>query len=365
MYDYIIVGAGFFGSVFAHEAHKRGKKVLVLEKRDHIGGNAYTKEVEGIHIHYYGAHIFHTKHQAIWDYMNQFTRFNHYINSPIANYKNEVYNLPFNMNTFSKLFNVFTPEEAMQKIDQERAAYKDIEPKNLEEQALKLVGKTIYEKLIKGYTEKQWGKKATDLPAFIIRRLPLRFKYDNNYFDDPYQGVPVNGYTEIFKKLLEGIEVRLNTDFLKNKNEYLKQAKKIIYTGTIDSYYDYQFGKLEYRSLTFDHQVLDINNFQGNAVVNYTDYETPYTRILEHKHFYFKNDGKTVITYEYPKTYEIGDEPYYNVNDAKNTNLYHQYKAHADTDEKVIFGGRLGLYRYYNMDEVIKEALSLVEKELN
>lgn len=364
MYDYIIVGAGFFGSVFAYEANKRGKKVLVLEKRNHIGGNAYTKKIENIHVHYYGAHIFHTKDEEIWKYINQFTKLNHYINSPIARYKNEVYNLPFNMNTFSKLFNVFTPKEALEAIEKERSIYKDIEPQNLEEQALKLVGKTIYEKLIKGYTEKQWGTKATNLPAFIIKRLPLRFTYDNNYFNDPYQGIPENGYTEIFEKLLKGIEVRLNTDFLANKEMYLKQTNKVIYTGTIDQYYDYIFGKLQYRSLRFDHQLLNMENFQGNAVINYTEYEIPYTRIIEHKHFYFQIEGKTVITYEYPKTYVDGDDPYYSVNNNENMKLYEKYKEHAKNDNKVIFGGRLGLYQYYNMDQVIKEALNLATKEL-
>ncbi|MGI6787397.1 MAG: UDP-galactopyranose mutase [Acholeplasmataceae bacterium] len=363
MYDYIVVGAGFFGAVFAYEANRRGKKVLVLEKRDHIGGNAYTKNIEGIEVHYYGAHIFHTKDEVIWEYINQFTKFNHYVNSPIARYKDEVYNLPFNMNTFSKLFNVFTPQEALAVINKERSVYKDIEPKNLEEQALKLVGKTIYQKLIKGYTEKQWGTKATNLPSFIIRRLPLRFKYDNNYFNDPHQGIPINGYTEIFEKLLDGIEVRLNTNFLDHKEEYLKQAKKVIYTGMIDEYYDYKFGKLRYRSLSFDHRLLDVDNFQGNAVINYTEYEVPYTRVIEHKHFYFQTEGKTVVTYEYPKTYVEGDDPYYSVNDEENMKLYNKYKEHAEKDNQVIFGGRLGLYQYYDMDQVIKKALELVNQE--
>ncbi len=368
-YDYLIVGSGLFGAIFAHEANKAGKKVLVIEKRDHIGGNIYTEEIEGIQVHKYGAHIFHTSNQEVWDYVNQFACFNRYTNSPIAKYKEEVYNLPFNMNTFQRMWGVFTPEQAKEKIRLQIQEAKIKEPKNLEEQAISLVGRDIYEKLVKGYTEKQWGKRADQLPAFIIRRLPVRFVYDNNYFNDTYQGIPIGGYTGIIEKLLEGIEVRLNTDFFTNRKEFEETAQKIVYTGMIDEFYDYCYGELEYRSLRFETEVLEEENHQGNAVVNYTEYEIPYTRIIEHKHFEFlcqkeSSLPKTVITREYPATWKKGDEPYYPMNDEKNNGVYEQYQCKAKEEQNVIFGGRLGLYRYFDMHQVVEEALKAVRKEL-
>lgn len=363
-YDYLIVGAGLFGSVFAYEANKRGKKCLVIEKRDHIGGNIYTENMEGINVHKYGAHIFHTSNKKIWDYIQQFAEFNRYTNSPIARYKNEVYNMPFNMNTFNKLWGVFTPEEAKKKIEEELKNSNIDEPKNLEEQAIKLVGKTIYEKLVKGYTEKQWGMKATELPAFIIKRLPVRFIYDNNYFNDLYQGIPIGGYTQIIEKMLFGIEVKLNYDYFEHKNELENISEKIIFTGPIDKYYDYKYGELEYRSVCFETEVLDMENYQGNAVVNYTEYEVPYTRIIEHKHFEFGTQSKTVISKEYSDKWTKDKEPYYPINNDKNNLLYEKYKELASKDKNIIFGGRLGQYKYYDMHKVIEEALNCVEKEL-
>ena len=364
MYDYLIVGSGLFGSIFAHEAKKLGKTCLVIDKRNHIGGNIYTKNIEGINVHMYGAHIFHTNNKNVWDYINQFAEFNRYTNSPIARYKDEIYNLPFNMNTFNKLWGVVTPEEARRKIDEELRDVNIDEPKNLEEQAIKLVGKTIYKKLIKGYTEKQWGMKATELPNFIIKRLPVRFTYDNNYFDSEYQGIPKDGYTKIIEKLLEGITLILNCDYFEHKEKLDKMANKIIFTGQIDAYYNYCFGELQYRSLMFETEILDIENYQGNAVVNYTDYEVPYTRIIEHKHFEFGNQSKTIISKEYSDAWNKEKEPYYPINNDINNALYKKYKSLADKDKKVIFGGRLGQYKYYDMDKVIEEALNCVRKEL-
>lgn len=363
MYDYIIVGSGLYGSVCAYELTKRGYRCLVLEKRDHIGGNIYTEEIEGIQVHKYGAHIFHTDEKKIWDYVQQFATFNQYINQPVARYKNECYNLPFNMNTFTKLWpDVFTPQEAKRKIEEEKKAYPIEEPKNLEEQAIKLVGPTIYEKLVKGYTAKQWGRACTELPPFIIKRLPVRFTFDNNYFNDRYQGIPIGGYTAMIEKMLEGIEVRTNTDYLKEKERWNEEGKKIIYTGAIDAYYGYCYGALEYRSLAFENEIKEEKNYQGNAVINYTDYEVPYTRIIEHKHFEFDVESKkTVITKEYSKQWEVGDEPYYPVNDEKNNALYQKYQALAEKEEQVIFGGRLGQYKYYDMDDVIKSALQWID----
>ena len=340
-YDYLIVGSGLYGSIFAYEANKRGKKCLVIDKRNHIGGNIYTKEIEDINVHQYGAHIFHTSNKEVWDYINKFAVFNRYTNSPIANYKGEIYNLPFNMNTFNKLWGVVTPDEAKQKIEEEKKSSNVEEPKNLEEQAINLVGKTIYEKLVKGYTEKQWGKKATELPSFIIKRLPVRFIYDNNYFNDIYQGIPIGGYTKIIEKMLDGIEVKLNYDFFEHREELENISEKIVFTGMIDKYYNYKFGELEYRSLKFETEILNKQNFQGNAVVNYTDYETPYTRIIEHKHFEFGNQEKTVVTKEYPDTWTSEKEPYYPINNERNNQLYLKYKDLADNESKVIFGGRL------------------------
>ena len=373
-YDYLIVGTGLFGSVFAYEANKNGKKVLVIDKRKNVGGNIYTENIDGINVHKYGAHIFHTSNEVVWKYINQFAKFNRYTNSPLARYKDELYNMPFNMNTFNKLWGIVTPEEAKRKIDWEKKQAGIEEPKNLEEQAISLVGKTIYEKLVKGYTEKQWGKKATELPSFIIKRLPVRFIYDNNYFNDIYQGIPVGGYTQIIEKMLDGIEVRLNCDYFEHKKELKNIAEKIIFTGPIDKYYNYRFGELEYRSLKFETEELDLENYQGNAVVNYTEYEVPYTRIIEHKHFEYgpglgkiakgKTAQKTVITKEYPDKWIQGKEPYYTMNDEKNTNLYEKYKNLANKDSKVIFGGRLGQYKYLDMDKVIEEALECVQKEL-
>ena len=361
-YDYLIVGAGLFGAIFAYEANKRGKKCLVIDKRSHIAGNVYTENIEGINVHKYGAHIFHTSNKKVWDYINQFAEFNRYTNSPVAMYKGELYNMPFNMNTFNKLWGVITPEEAKGKIEEEKRLAGIREPKNLEEQAISLVGKTIYEKLVKGYTEKQWGKEAKELPSFIIKRLPVRFTYDNNYFNDLYQGIPIEGYTKIIEKMLEVIDTKLNCDFFENREELEKIAEKIIFTGPIDKYYDYCFGELEYRSLKFETEVLDIENYQGNAVVNYTEYEIPYTRIIEHKHFEFGNQPKTIITKEYPDKWTKEKEPYYPINDEKNSKLYEKYKELADKDNKVIFGGRLGKYKYYDMDKVIEEAMKLVER---
>ena len=353
-YDYLIVGSGLYGSICAYELHKRGYKVLVIDKRNHVGGNVYTKEVEGINVHVYGAHIFHTSNKEVWDYINQFAEFNNFINSPLARYKNEIYNLPFNMNTFCELWkDVKTPEEARNKIEQEKKSYHIEEPHNLEEQAINLVGPTIYEKLIKGYTAKQWGKD--------FKRLPVRFTFDNNYFNDIYQGIPKGGYTNIINKMLEGIEVRLNTDFLKSKEEYSQIAHKIIYTGTIDSYFDYKFGNLEYRTVRLETEVLDIPNYQGVAVVNYTEQEIPYTRIIEHKHFEFNlATPKTVISKEYPASWKLGDEPYYPVNDQRNTELLMKYQLEAKKYPNLYFGGRLGLYKYLDMDKVILEALNFI-----
>lgn len=363
-YDYLIVGAGLYGSIFAHEAIKKGKKCLVIDKRTHVGGNIYTEEIEGINMHKYGAHIFHTSNKKVWEYINQFVEFNNYVNSPIAIYKREIYNLPFNMNTFNKLWGVMTPEEARNKIEEQKIKYELLNPKNLEEQAISLIGKDIYEKLIKGYTEKQWGRSAKELPAFIIKRIPVRFTYDNNYFNDRYQGIPIGGYTKIIEKLLEGVEVRLNCNFIDKRKEYEKIAEKIVFTGMIDEYYNYCFGKLEYRTLKFETEILNVENYQGNAVVNYTEKEIPYTRIIEHKHFEFGKQEKTIITKEYPKEWKNEDEPYYPVNDEKNNKLYKKYKELVKNDERVIIGGRLGEYRYYDMDRIIELALNIVEKEL-
>ena len=364
MYDYLIVGAGFFGAVFAHEAQKQGKRCLVVERRGHIGGNCYTADVESIHVHRYGAHIFHTSDQQIWTYINQFCTFNNYVNSPIANYRGEIYNMPFNMNTFSRLWNISTPAEAKAIIDAQRADA-PAQPQNLEEQAISLVGRDIYEKLVKGYTEKQWGRPCTQLPAFIIRRLPVRFRYDNNYFNDRYQGIPEGGYTPIFEKLLDGIDVRLNCDYFDHRDELRAQCRKVVFTGPIDRYFDYCYGPLQFRSLRFESEVLDMENYQGNAVVNYTDRETPYTRVIEHKHFEFGTQPKTVITREYPMDWHPGDEPYYTVNDEENNQLYQRYAALAEREPDVLFGGRLGEYKYYDMDKVIASALSFAARELN
>ena len=364
-YDYLIVGAGPFGAVFAHEAKKRGKRVLVIDKRSHTGGNMYCEKVEGINVHKYGAHIFHTSNKEVWDYVNQFCTFNNYINSPIANYKDEIYNLPFNMNTFNKLWGVVTPQEAKEKIENQVKESNITEPKNLEEQAISLVGKDIYEKLIKGYTEKQWGRRCTELPAFIIKRLPVRYTYDNNYFNDKYQGIPEGGYNVIFDKLLEGIDVELNVDFFDKKRELLQKADKIVFTGMIDQYFDYQYGVLEYRSLSFEHETLDEENHQGNAVVNYNEREVPYTRIIEHKHFEFGKQPKTVITREYPAEWKQGDEPYYPVNNEKNAEIFKKYQELAQKEENVIFGGRLADYKYYDMHNVMERALEVVKEEFD
>ncbi len=362
MYDYLIVGAGLFGAVFAHEMTAKGKKCLVIDKRAHIGGNIYTEEIEGINVHKYGAHIFHTSKKEIWDYVNKFATFNRYTNSPVARYKDEIYNLPFNMNTFNKLWGVITPQEAREKIEEQVKEAGIVNPSNLEEQAISLVGKDIYEKLVKGYTEKQWGKRADELPAFIIKRLPVRMTYDNNYFNDLYQGIPVGGYTPMIEKLLEGSDVLLNTDYFGDREAFNNKAEKVLFTGMIDEYFDYCFGELEYRSLKFESQVLDTDNYQGNAVVNYTEYEVPYTRIIEHKHFEYGTQPKTVITKEYPARWKHGDEPYYPMNDEKNNALYEKYKELATKEDKVLFGGRLGMYKYYDMHNVIEEALKLSSK---
>ena len=366
-YDYLIVGSGLFGSTFAYEAAKKGKRVKVIEKRKHIGGNIYTEEMEGIHVHKYGAHIFHTSDKEIWDYINQFAKFNRFTNSPIANYNGEIYNLPFNMNTFNKLWGVITPEEAKQKIEEQKKSVKIVNPRNLEEQAISLIGKDMYEKLIKGYTEKQWGREAKELPKFIINRLPVRFNYDNNYFNDKYQGIPIGGYTQIIEKMLDSklIDVELDTDFFNSKEKYLNEFPKIIYTGMLDQFFDYKYGTLEYRSLQFENILLDQENYQGNAVVNYTDEQTPFTRVIEHKHFEFGTQPKTIITKEYPVAWEKGNEPYYPINDERNKDLYNKYYELAKRTPNVIFGGRLGMYKYFDMHQVLREALCVVNKEFN
>ena len=379
-YDYLIVGSGLFGSIFAYEANKKGKKCLVIDKRSHIGGNIYTENVSGINVHKYGAHIFHTSNKEVWDYIQQFAEFNRYTNSPVARYKDELYNLPFNLNTFSRMFNLITPKDIEKKLNEERKEglekLNGKEPSNLEEQAISLVGTTVYEKLIKGYTEKQWGMPCTELPSFIIKRLPVRMIYDNNYFNDKYQGIPIGGYTQIIEKMLDGIDVKLDYDFFEHKDELENIADKIVFTGQIDKYYDYKFGQLEYRSVRFETEELDIDNYQGNAVVNYTDREVPYTRIIEHKHFeqgkQLGNEvtegpsvGKTIISKEYSDKWDASKEPYYPINNEKNNELYAKYENLAKEDDKVIFGGRLGQYKYYDMDKVIVEALKCVREELN
>ena len=363
MYDYLIVGAGLYGAVFAREAKKSGKTCLIIEKRDHIGGNIYCEETEGIHVHKYGAHIFHTSSKDTWNYVNQFAEFNNYINSPIARYKDEIYNMPFNMNTFSRMWNIATPDEAEAEIEKQRQEITG-EPQNLEEQAISLVGRDIYEKLVKGYTEKQWGRDCKELPAFIIQRLPVRFTYNNNYFKDRFQGIPMGGYTAMVEKMLEGIEVKTGVDYLEEKEKWDAMAEKVVYTGSIDAYFAYQYGPLEYRSVRFETEVLDKKNYQGNAVVNYTEREVPYTRIIEHKHFEFGDQPKTVISREYPGEWKPGDEPYYPINNEKNNTLFKKYRELADQQEKVIFGGRLGEYKYYNMDKVIESALCKTKDEL-
>ncbi len=366
-YDYLIVGAGLYGAIFAHEMTCAGKTCLVIDRRNHIGGNVYTENVEGINVHRYGAHIFHTSDKKVWDYMNSFAEFNRYTNSPIARYKDELYNLPFNMNTFHQLWGVTTPEEAKAEIDRQKkeaALPEGTEPKNMAEAAIQLVGKDIFEKLVKGYTAKQWGRPAEELPPFIIKRLPVRFTYDNNYFNDSFQGIPIGGYTKIIEKMLEGSDVKLSVDLFDSRDEYEAMADKTVFTGMIDEYYGYRFGELEYRSLRFDEKVVDTDNFQGNAVVNYTEYEVPYTRIIEHKHFEFAKSDKSVITYEYPAAWKKGDEPYYPMNDDRNNALYAKYKELADKEERVIFGGRLGRYRYYDMHQVVACALEDSDREL-
>lgn len=363
-YDYLIVGAGLYGAVCAYELTKKGYKCLVIDKRNHIAGNIYTENISGINVHKYGAHIFHTHDKKIWDYVNKFADFNNYINQPVARYKNELYNLPFNMNTFTKLWNdVYSPSDAKKRIYEEKEKYHIQNPKNLEEQAINLVGPTIYEKLIKGYTAKQWGRPCDELPTFIIKRLPVRFTFDNNYFNDRYQGIPIGGYTKIIEKMLDKVEVKLNTDFFVNKNEFMEQCNKVIYTGPIDQFFDYCYGPLEYRTIRFETEVLNESNYQGNAVVNYTDYDIPYTRIIEHKHFEFDStSSKTVISREYSSTWVLGEEPYYPINDGKNSALFKKYQMLADRQCKVLFGGRLGQYKYYDMDDVIAEALKVVEQ---
>ena len=361
-YDYLIVGAGLYGATFAHELKKAGKTCLVIEKKDHIAGNIYTENVEGINVHRYGAHIFHTNNARVWNFICQFAEFNRYTNSPIANFKGEIYNLPFNMNTFNKMWGVITPDEAREKIAQQREAAGIKEPRNLEEQAISLVGNDIYQKLVNGYTSKQWGRPCSELPAFIIKRLPVRFTYDNNYFNALYQGIPIGGYTAIVEKMLAGVEVILNEDYLKNRQKWDSMAETIVYTGPIDAFFDYQFGALQYRSIRFETEVLDMENYQGNAVVNYTDAETPFTRIIEHKHFEFGTQPKTIISREYSAEWNPGDEPYYPINDERNNALYAQYSALAQEKSKVIFGGRLGEYKYYDMDAVIEAALKKVEE---
>lgn len=361
-YDYLIVGSGLFGATCANLLNKKGYKVLVIDKRNHVAGNVYTENIEEINVHRYGAHIFHTDYKDVWDYVNSFVEFNRYTNSPVARINNEVYNLPFNMNTFSKIWDdVFSPEDALRHINEERKEISG-EPQNLEEQAISLVGRTIYEKLIKGYTEKQWNRDCKDLPAFIIKRLPTRLIYDNNYFNDKYQGIPIGGYTLLVKRMLEGIEVKLNSDYFDNKEYYQSITNKIIYTGAIDEYYDYKLGKLEYRSLKFETKILDIRNYQGNAVVNYTGHEVDYTRVIEHKHFEYGNQDKTIITYEYPSDYKEGMEKYYTINDDKNNKLADEYRKLASKEENIIFGGRLAEYKYYDMDDVIKSAFEVIDK---
>ena len=369
-YDYLIIGVGLYGAVFAREAKKRGRSVLVVDKRPHIAGNVYTERFEGINVHTYGAHIFHTNNKEVWNYVNQFAEFNRFTNSPVANYKGELYSLPFNMYTFNKMWGVVTPEEAAEKIEEQRRVSGITEPKNLEEQAISLVGKDIYEKLVKGYTEKQWGRPCTELPSFIIKRLPVRLTFDNNYFNALYQGIPIGGYTKMVENMLDGIEVRLSIDYLEHKEELDALAEKVVYTGPIDAYFGYSLGSLEYRSVRFETETLDIPNFQGNAAVNYTDRETPWTRIIKHKWFEFGKDEsgndlpKTVISREYSSEWKPGDEPYYPVNDEKNSSLYEKYKALADSEKNVVFGGRLGEYRYYDMDQVIAAALEKCKQEL-
>lgn len=369
MFDYLVVGSGLYGAIFACEANKKGKKVLVIDKRPNIGGNIYTEKIEGINVHKYGAHIFHTNNKKVWEYVNKYATFNRFTNSPVANYKGELFSLPFNMYTFNKMWGVVTPEEAMAKIEEQRKEIKG-EPTNLEEQAISLVGRDIYEKLIKGYTEKQWGRDCKDLPSFIIKRLPVRLTFDNNYFNALYQGIPVGGYTKMIENMLDGIEVRLNIDYLENKEELDKLAEKVVYTGPIDAYFDYKLGYLEYRSVRFENELLDKPNFQGNAAVNYTDRETPWTRIIEHKWFEFGKDEKgndlpkTYISREYSSEWKPGDEPYYPVNDEKNSNLYAEYKELAEKEEKVIFGGRLGEYKYYDMDATVASVLDKCEEVL-
>lgn len=369
MYDYLVVGSGLYGAIFAYEAKEKGYSVLVIDKRSHIAGNVYTEKIEGINVHKYGAHIFHTNNKKVWDYITKFIEFNRFTNSPVANYKGELYSLPFNMYTFNKMWGVVTPQEAETKISEQRAEIKG-NPKNLEEQAVSLVGRDIFEKLVRGYTEKQWGRSCNELPPSIIKRLPVRMIFDNNYFDALYQGIPIGGYTKLVEKLLEGIEVKLDTDYLKNRSKLNNLAKKIIYTGPIDEYYEFKYGMLEYRSVRFEHEILDISNFQGNAAVNYTDKETPWTRIIEHKWFEFGKDeagnqiSKTVISREYSSEWKPGEEPYYPINDEKNTMLYEKYKKLADKETNVIFGGRLGEYKYYDMDQVIAAVLERCEQEL-
>lgn len=363
MYDYLIVGAGLFGSVFARKMMDAGYSCMVIDKRDHIGGNIYTENICGINVHKYGAHIFHTSNKKIWNYICRFAEFNRYTNSPVARYKNELYNMPFNMNTFNKLWGVITPKEAKEKIGEQIKESEIRHPSNLEEQAISLVGKDIYEKLIKGYTEKQWGKRACELPSFIIKRIPVRFTYDNNYFNDSYQGIPIGGYTQIIEKMLYGADIRLNADYFSDRAYYDSLAEKVVFTGMIDEYFDYCYGRLEYRTLRFENEILDTDNYQGNAVVNYTEYEIPYTRIIEHRHFENTESDKTIITREYPDIWKEGSEPYYPINDEKNNALYERYKILADETKNVIFGGRLGMYRYYDMHNIIEEALKCAEYE--
>lgn len=365
IYDYLIIGSGLFGSIFANEMTKAGKKCLVIEKRDHTGGNVFTEEIEGINVHKYGAHIFHTNDKDVWEYINEFAEFNRYTNSPVAIYKDELYNLPFNMNTFYQMWGVKTPADAKNIIEKQKNEEKIENPSNLEEQAINLVGRDIYEKLVKGYTEKQWGKKCSELPSFIINRLPVRFTFDNNYFNDKFQGIPIGGYTQIIEKLLKDVEVKLNTDFFQDREKWENIATKIVYTGMIDQYYDYCYGKLEYRSLKFESETKDIENFQGNAVINYTERNIPYTRIIEHKHFENKKTDKTIITKEYPIKYEPGKEAYYPINDNKNSKILEKYEKLSINEERIIFGGRLAKYKYYDMWEVIKEALRAVKIELS
>lgn len=361
-YDYLIVGSGLFGAIVAYEMKKRGMSCLVIEKRNHVGGNIYCENIEGINVHKYGAHIFHTNNKKTWEYLEQFADFNNYINSPVAVYKDELYNLPFNMNTFSKMWNIKTPAEARLKIETQQAENHFKEPQNLEEQALSLVGRDIYEKLVKGYTEKQWGRDCKELPAFIIRRLPLRFTYNNNYFNDRYQGIPIGGYNILINKMLEGIDVKLNTDYKDFIKDNPRVAKYVVYTGPIDEYFHFKFGKLQYRTVYFENSVLDTDNYQGCAVVNYTEKEVPYTRIIEHKHFEFGTQPKTIISKEFPLEWEYGMEPYYPVNDEKNTKLYEKYAVHAKDEKNVFFGGRLGMYKYFDMDKTVEEALKLIEQ---